>query len=561
MRLLNAHTRKLEEFADETEVEYAILSHRWEDEEVTFQDMHTPDKAHHMKGFAKILNSCEHAVNDGYDHVWVDTCCINKDSSAKLSEAINSMFRWYKASAVCYAFLADVRAGAIDSDTEMEHLRASKWFTRGWTLQELLAPQQVVLYDQHWEFLGTKQTLSAVLTLQTGIDEVILNGGSLSSRSIAQRMSWASERITKCKEDIAYCLLGIFDVNMPLLYGEGGEKAFLRLQEEIIKQSDDHTIFAWPIQRHGQTGLLADSPKAFGGCQYTKPLLSRKGRSPYSLTNRGLSIKLLATPYSADTYLVRLDCENRLLPVQSDHTGELRLGMFLRRLYEDDQFGRITIDGKTFVQLSASTWVSKMSKPYSDFGVRDLLQRSMQPVEQLGINVRQVTNLNTNDYNDRINGFRLATPDILKRSSSGQNLFKVYAPQWDAQENIMSMKAGELGLVGYLDIGPRNRKISIIKLGFDFEFNPVCFIATSGIHQLSPFDELAWSEMSNGQAMELRQHPGLWALKGDRVSGLIVRVGEVASLRILRGIIKGKLVWDVYLENVVKESMLRKLLK
>lgn len=596
MRLINAQTYKLEEFLDENEKKYAILSHRWEGEEVSFGDMQIPAKAVNMKGFAKIRNSCEHAVNDGYGYVWVDTCCINKDSSAEISEAINSMFRWYKASAVCYAFLADVRADSVDIDTGMQHLRASKWFKRGWTLQEFLAPEHVVFYDQQWNFLGTKQTLSAVLTLQTGIDEAILNGGSLSSRSIAQRMSWASERGTTCKEDIAYCLLGIFDVNMPLLYGEGAERAFLRLQEEIIKQSDDHTIFAWPIQRHHQNGLLADSPKAFAGCQYTKAILSRNGRSPYSLTNRGLSIKLLATPFAVDTYLVRLDCVDGLLPVASGHTGELRLGMFLRRLYEDDQFGRITSDGETFVQVNASMWNSQMSKPHSDLGIGRLRRRPMRPVKQLEINVRQVTNSNTGDYNDRINGFRIATPDILGRASSGQDLFKVIASQWDAQEKIMSMKAGESGSVGYLDIGLQNRKIELIKLGFDFDFNPVCFIATAngkgavshnldrigyinygteaqqaqwsteehaqfeGIHQRSPYDKLAWSEVSNGEAMELKQHP-LWALKGDRVNGLTVRVGELASLRILRGIINGKLVWDVYLENVVKESMLRRILK
>ena len=128
-------------------------------------------------------------------------------------------------------------------------MKDSVWFTRGWTLEELLAPPNVRFFNRQWITLGTKQTLDRVLIQKTGIDDDILSGKhSLASRSIAQRMSRASERKITRKEDRAYCLLGIFDVNnMPLLYGEGGKKAILRLHEEIIKQSDDHTIFAWPI--------------------------------------------------------------------------------------------------------------------------------------------------------------------------------------------------------------------------------------------------------------------------------------------------------------------------
>lgn len=198
------------------------------------------------------------------------------------------------------------------------------------------------------------------MTLRTGIDDAILKGEeSLSSRSIAQRMSWASERITARKEDMAYCLLGIFDVNMPMLYGEGGKKSFLRLQEEIIKQSDDHTIFAWPIHRHNQPGLLADSPAAFKNCQCIRTMTSRKGHSSYSLTNRGLSIKLMATPFTRDTYLVPLDCAAEFLPSKdgtADESDIFRLGMFLRRLDEDDQYARVEQAGKIFMQLTGSIW-------------------------------------------------------------------------------------------------------------------------------------------------------------------------------------------------------------
>ncbi|MCJ1271842.1 hypothetical protein MMC22_011747 [Lobaria immixta] len=592
MWLIDAHTLKLEEVWDENVKEYAILSHRWEDGEVSFQQMQNPGVASSLTNFAKIQNSCEHAVSDGYNYVWVDTCCINKESSAELSEAINSMYRWYKASAVCYVFLSDVHANALNEIVEQQ-IKSSVWFNRGWTLQELLAPEHVVFYNQQWEFLGTKQTLSKLLTLRTDIDDDILNGEDredLSRRSIAQRMSWASKRVTTRPEDTAYCLLGIFDVNMPMLYGER-EKAFLRLQEEIIKRSDDHSIFSWPIHRNSQPGLLADSPAAFENCQHIETMTSRKGRSPYSLTNRGLSIKLMATQFSTDTYIVRLDCFDGLLSADDGSTNEFHLGMFLRRLDEDDQYARVKQDGKTFVQLRASAWDHEVTNPLG-------FARS-RPAKQIEINVQQrITVLNTNSYKDRINGFRIATPELLERSSSGKDRYRVSAPNWSPQDRIMSMKLGTFGTVGFLDISQQDRKIKVIKLGFDFEYNPVCFIAASGaksylldrngqfnlglnsqvahwteekqaqlpgIHQqiplnTTPFDTMAWSEVWNGVAIELEQPSGLWALKGDRVKGLNIQIIDVATVRIERGEFQDKVVWDVFLDNV-KNSIIRKFFK
>jgi hypothetical protein len=254
------------------------------------------------------------------------------------------------------------------------------WFTRGWTLQELLAPQRVVFYDQQWDSLGTKRTLSKLLALRTGIDEAILNVMPLSRCSVAQRMSWASQRVTARIEDTAYCLLGIFDVNMPMLYGEGG-KAFLRLQEEIIKQSDDHSIFAWPIHRPCQPGLLADSPAAFANCQNIRAMTPRAGRSPYSLTNRGLSMKIMATPFTTDTYIVCLDCADGLLLGDGGRTEDFHLGMFLRGLNEDDQYARVKHEEKTFMQLKASNWDD--AREY-----RLGLLHYPRPVKQIEINVR-----------------------------------------------------------------------------------------------------------------------------------------------------------------------------
>ena len=218
-------------------------------------------------------------------------------------------------------------------------MQQSQWFTRGWTLQELLAPDDVVFYDCNWLSLGTKKTLSEVIQKRTRIHEQALHGEPLETYSIAQRMSWASQRVTTRPEDIAYCLLGIFDVNMPMLYGEG-TKAFYRLQQEIIKQSDDHSIFAWPIDDRDQTGLLADSPDAFFLCQNVRVSNSRGGHSSYTMTNRGLSCSFIVLPFIVDTYLARLDCTDE--PQVHD---EPHFGMFLRKLADDDQYARVRVDG------------------------------------------------------------------------------------------------------------------------------------------------------------------------------------------------------------------------
>lgn len=584
MRLINVWTHALEEFLDETQQKYAILSHRWGVSEISYGQMANPAQVCDCKGFSKIQGTCELAKSRGCDYVWIDTCCINKDSSAELSEAINSMFRWYSAACICYAFLSDVKKSGGDSDVTARDISKSQWFTRGWTLQELLAPPNMDFYDQDWVFLGTKQSLSATLSKTTGICQDVLFNDRLSNYSIAQRMSWASRRETPRKEDIAYCLLGMFDVNMPLLYGEGQRKAFLRLQEEIIRGSDDHTIFAWEIEHSGQSGLLADSPTAFGKCQSVKKLSSRRDHSPFFFTNRGLSIRLSATPYTLDTYLVRLDCMNSLLPTEDGDPDDYRLGMFLRRLYGDDQFGRIRHDGKTFVQVQNSAWTDRCFPTLEDDTCADFkyigTPRRLHTVKALEINVRQDNDFSTTHFNERVYGFRFLSSDLFRRGrKTGKDSFSVHASQWDPEKKIISLKDGEQGTVGHLDIARQDRRIQIIKLGFDFDFNPICFIATPGgldampgdqrrkasqsiaddvvrdrgIFHWSPFDELAWSHVQSGWASDLSHHPGLWAIKGDRLDGINVKPRELGNLQITRGMAEGKVIWDVHFDISVKE--------
>ncbi|KAK0119557.1 hypothetical protein ONS95_010997 [Cadophora gregata] len=252
MRLLNTTTLALHTFFDKAVPDYAILSHRWEEEEVTFQDLQS-DRGSSMPGFAKIVGCCAQAKSEGWEYVWVDSCCIDKSSSAELSEAINSMFKWYENARVCYAYLSDVNG----LENILKQLEDSAWFTRGWTLQELLAPETVVFFDRNWVEIGTRSSLEDVISQITKIRAI----SAWQECCVAEKMSWASRRETTRVEDEAYCLMGLFDVNMPLLYGEG-RKAFQRLQLEILKSTDDDSIFCW-CDRKGSGDLLAPRLEAF----------------------------------------------------------------------------------------------------------------------------------------------------------------------------------------------------------------------------------------------------------------------------------------------------------
>ncbi|OAL54538.1 HET-domain-containing protein, partial [Pyrenochaeta sp. DS3sAY3a] len=222
---------------------YAILSHRWREEEVEFQHMKTGEDYKCMLGFAKIKECARAAMEYGLQYIWVDTCCINKSSSAELSEAINSMYQWYNDSLMCFAFLDDVLCkGGVLNLTE---IRESSWFSRGWTLQELIAPKTMIFYSMDWQKLGSRIDLANTVSVATGIDiKILQNTRHLDSASVAEKMSWAATRETTRIEDVAYSLMGLFGVSMPTLYGEG-MRAFRRLQLEIMQSTNDHTIFAW----------------------------------------------------------------------------------------------------------------------------------------------------------------------------------------------------------------------------------------------------------------------------------------------------------------------------
>ncbi|RYC58231.1 hypothetical protein CHU98_g7980 [Xylaria longipes] len=248
MRLINTATFEICEFPGDSTVDYAILTHTWGEDECNLRDMSRPG-VELRKGYSKIKFCCEQAMRDGLGWAWVDT--------------------WYSNAKIRYAYLADV-AGR-------DGFSSSRWFSRGWTLQELIAPKLVQFYSSGWTLLGSKSELEDMLQEITGIDTFVLSTGNFSQVCVAKRMSWAAKRDTTRVEDQAYSLMGIFGVNMPLIYGEG-QKAFLRLQQEILRVSDDQSLFAWgtPLvfpDMHAfltsspiplMYGLFADCPADFG---------------------------------------------------------------------------------------------------------------------------------------------------------------------------------------------------------------------------------------------------------------------------------------------------------
>ncbi|KAK4544766.1 hypothetical protein LTR36_004015 [Oleoguttula mirabilis] len=331
MRLLNTQTYELQEFFEGQIPEYVILSHRWTHDEVTYKEFRKGQNKDGA-GYRKIMQCCAFARSMVREFVWIDTCCIDKRSSAELSEAINSMWRYYANARECYAYLADVPSLDHGRDAVLRRLRSSDWFNRGWTLQELLAPPAFVFCNRAWEIIGSRDALCAEVSAITGIAEQYLrrfrmSSGEVTTVSVAERMSWASKRQCTRSEDQAYCLLGLFGVNMPLLYGEGGENAFRRLQLETISTSDDESIFAWcgsPSMRSSASSMFASSPSAFAEAtnihqitpNYTGSLYDHEFRLPYAMTNKGLSLQGQAvrvtknrhTTATVGLYMIFLNC-------------------------------------------------------------------------------------------------------------------------------------------------------------------------------------------------------------------------------------------------------------
>ncbi|RYP43803.1 hypothetical protein DL768_009664 [Monosporascus sp. mg162] len=299
---------------------YAILSHRWAENEITFdrigdyaEELRNTKDSHCIPQLDKIFGACTIARYQGIRWMWIDSCCIDKSSSQEYQESINSMFKWYSDAVVCITYMSDVRKNLnvttgpqvfYDSQTG----KPSVWFTRGWTLQELLAPRNMQFYDKKWEFLGTKAGLAAPLAHITRIKAEYLTGAEdFRNACIAAKMSWMAGRETTREEDMAYSMLGLFNVNMTPQYGEG-MGAYMRLQELLISKNDE-SLFAWRMPPEGfgaahriqsnnavelgpdEWGLLAPSPRCYMQCG--KMTIQGKGvlrhRGGFTKTPQGIS--------------------------------------------------------------------------------------------------------------------------------------------------------------------------------------------------------------------------------------------------------------------------------
>jgi len=462
MWLINVNTIELEEFKYDDIPEYTILSHRWQKDEVTYNDMKSADRKHKL-GYCKIVQTCRLTARMGLKYTWVDTCCINKNSLVELADAIKSMFKWYRRAQLCIAFLYDV-------GQRNHQFAGSSWFTRAWTLQELIAPHIVKFYDGNWDFLGTKKDLVTDLSAITAVDLAILDGSQGVRRfSVAQRMSWAVGREAERPEDTAYSLLGLFDVEMPLLYGEGQQKAFLRLQKTIIADSDDQSIFAWDIGSHFQEysgGLLATSALCFARCGKTvRRYHDRDLKSGFVVTNAGVNIELLTIPYSMNTSLAILACGEKRQKQSFN-------AILVQRLERNQQFVRVT-GGKRSVYT--------------------VTQREIQSLNTLDIpltiNVRQeIVHCKVNKpHAIWLRKFDLPnhSKHALRRATYISRNVRTYLdPTKEVVFQFPPSCHGTAGII-YAPSKTWKGRISWLKFGFTAEFAPSCVFGTySSKHKL-----------------------------------------------------------------------------
>ncbi|KAG6362311.1 hypothetical protein INS49_010541 [Diaporthe citri] len=366
MILIDTSTLQLRHVPELRQTPYAILSHTWGDDEVNYKDFSNLEEAKSKSGYDKIVRTCQLAAARGLEYVWIDTCCIDKSSSAELTEAINSMFRWYREAEVCFAYISDLperNGGPAFRWIQNGHYR---WFTRGWTLQELVAADKVEFYDAGWEYRGDKAALISQICRITGVDEHILEDSKLlPATPVARKMSWAAGRETTRTEDMAYCLLGLFNINMPLIYGEG-ERAFIRLQEETAKETNDLSLFAWTSKDEHEsesfTGLFARSPQEFAQCRNILRWSDFLAPRPeFTITNNGVRLETSLGREDDNEFVLDLGC--------CDLTaGEERLGIYLHQAgsrflrKRPDTFYR-TQDSRVWLGEKSTIYVPKRLSP------------------------------------------------------------------------------------------------------------------------------------------------------------------------------------------------------
>ena len=476
MRFLNTQTLRFEQIPDSElhleENQYAILSHRWgaNEDEITFDDIRSSKQFTNKKSFSKVKGFCQIASSVNFQYGWVDTCCISKENSSVLSEAINSMYRWYQGSKICIAYLEDVPE---------KKLTDSDWFDRGWTLQELIGPKAVVFYDHDWNFIGTKTKLIAELSWKTRIPESVLSHTiEPSACSIAQRMSWAANRVTTRVEDRAYSLMGLFDVNMPMIYGER-EKAFLRLQQHIVQKSKDESLFAWamdfPGNKRTYSGLFAPSPLAYASCS---DVVQTQGSRGFSESNGELSILSSISPHIPETYSALLHCTNRSSP-------DSRTFILIARTSIKGEFVRVRgVDSVSQGLVHSDRWLR-----FKELQVHVSMDPSNPP-----LNIFSGFLLQTIEPPDH----GVCDTTILSNSQTAQ-------ADHACQDNFHQ------GVAGIVHIEPKNNsgnpgwsKVRWITVSFDEDFNPVLWLANDENSQRL-HDKFAQAEASAANSWERKQ--------------------------------------------------------
>lgn len=514
MWLLNVHTLGLEEFYGSGRPAYAILSHRWEHEEITFQnigqlhepwqeeDTSTNDLRSITRASNKIRSCCEITLRRDLNYVWIDTCCIDRKSSAELSEAINSMYHWYAEASVCLAYLFDVESA--------EDLKESSWFSRAWTLQELLAPTEVVFYNSEWRELGRRGNAltaedAALISQCTGIPEKALRAFKPQDYSIATRMSWASERHATRDEDIAYSLLGLFDVNMPLLYGEGS-KAFQRLQEEIMKLSNDMTIFLWSGASCRNFGMLAAAPSCFKKRENALP--TSEG---FSLNNAGLLLKLFVQPVAPGFYAAYMR--------EWRHVADIQDEDFMRQTnWEQTLHGNPDI--KTLLLAKTSAY-DQYTRASDSTGYKSRVLDIFRRPDRLEIATARLCELRISrdvlvaGPTSHGTGFHI-TSNVLASlfTKFPTETSPVYSFQKrissDLIANIAFPPGQTMGIPGYIILEMPQRSFVTVFFGFDFYFRPICF---AQVGFFKPGDPSSIGNKTDEEVMSMirkleQEHPG-----------------------------------------------------
>lgn len=466
MWLIDTTTLKLKEFPSELGLKYAILSHRWGDDEVLFKDLDGSkdlNLLNNKRGFLKIKWCCEQANRDKYLWAWADTCCIDKSSSAELSEAINSMFHWYRESSMCYVYLSDV--GNLDA------LRDSEWFKRGWTLQELLAPTHVQFFDQNWTFLADKHSLRNELGEITSIPENALLNFQSEDFGVAEKMSWAIGRQTTREEDLAYCLMGLFDINMPLLYGER-TKAFWRLQEKIMEFSTDLSILLWDGQPCAEFALLAASPSCFSvelphhPTSYLRNIFNHtKG---WTRNNAGISIRLSLRPH-------HMGEDQKAVYVGVIYEASLfGLGIFLQRLQrscQEDDYRRVSVDDQTTIRL-ATFFERPRYGVVPEFTNLLIARKPMIPLSSVG----------SSSFTVRWEAPESLEARVWQRPSNKEsrwfNNYPVIASELATTSKLCVeyLRVEAQGILGHLLVSISDSLRLLVCFGYDVRYRPLCVV-------------------------------------------------------------------------------------